>query len=62
MEKITLIDKTNGNVLYAPIPPNPLCGKCAFEEYWKRIDYILENGVLEYEYDTKFNDLRAKDS
>lgn len=62
MEKKILIDKTNGHVLYAPIPPtllvyapNPVCGKNAFEEYWKSIDYILENGVPEDEYDAKMN-------
>lgn len=62
MEKKILIDKTNGHVLYAPIPPNlllyspnPLRGKDAGEEYWKSIDYILENGVFEYEYDAKMN-------
>ena len=55
MEKKILIDKTNGHVLYAPIPPNQLCGNDAVEEYWKSIDYILENGVLESEYDAKMN-------
>ena len=46
-----VIDKNNGNILYAPILPNPIYAHKRDQiKYLKALDYILENGVAEEEY------------
>uniref|UniRef100_UPI00259A5ADC hypothetical protein n=1 Tax=uncultured Streptococcus sp. TaxID=83427 RepID=UPI00259A5ADC len=40
------IDKTNGDVLFAPLEPNPnYAQQCDYQEYYERSEYIKENGI-----------------
>jgi hypothetical protein len=43
------IDKTNGDVLFAPLEPNPNYSQQSdYQEYYERSEYIKENGIPVY--------------
>lgn len=53
-DRKVVIDKNNGNVLYAPIEPNFMYAQPGdYQKYYEALDYIEKNGVTVYDESVK---------